>query len=74
MDFSDDEEVLDPFEIRNQFTDMLSKLTSSQQSVTNAAMFAMRHKKSYELCYEILRNEMKKQVSLLGFGALFFLI
>ncbi|OUM58462.1 hypothetical protein PIROE2DRAFT_16252 [Piromyces sp. E2] len=60
MDFSDDE-LMDPFDIRYQFTDMISKLTSSQQSVTNAAMFAMKHRKSYELCYEILRSEMKKQ-------------
>jgi len=56
-----DEEYIDPFEARVQFTDILDNLTASQKSVTEAAKFAIRHRKSYELLYEILRKSIKNQ-------------
>jgi len=64
MEYSDDEDI-DFFDARIQFSDLLAKLTSSQQSVTNAAMFAVKYKKFSGLFYEVLTAELKKQVSIM---------
>jgi len=71
MDYLD-EEYIDPFEARIQFTEILNNLTASQKSVTDAAIFAMKNRRSYELIYEIIRKFISNQVNDIYLFKIFF--
>ncbi|KAL7754463.1 hypothetical protein RI367_000444 [Sorochytrium milnesiophthora] len=53
MQHSDDEEI-DPFELRLQFNDLLSRVSASQDSLARAARFATRWAKHHDVLYDAL--------------------
>lgn len=45
--------------VRVEFTDMVKKLTASQQSILKACSFALKHRDLHEILYDCIYDELK---------------